>query len=157
MKDARYRLGTAVRITNPKSVKHFSGPRPSDAMPIIGMVIKIDEDHWEGQWPRAIQVRFMDGRESWWNRSELKIINAFHMLSVTLPIPDNPITCTLQLVGIGSPQEIMLVAKTVGPEGDTELEAMPVPVDELWNLANGILSERLTARFQVHGRKENHE
>ena len=154
MKDSRIRLGTAVEITSQNSVRHFAGPRVSDSMPIDGLVVEIDEDHREGQWPRQVRVRFMDGRDGWYNRSELGIINKHGLLNFPLPVTDTPIRCYLSVVGINIPSRLMVVAETIGPEGDIELEAMPMPLDELWNLAHGIVPERLLVRCQVHGPKE---
>ncbi len=62
------RTGDRVAITRKKSVIHFK----ANKMPICGVIVKIEDEHKDGIVPRPIQVRFDDGRVSWWGSWELK-------------------------------------------------------------------------------------
>jgi len=61
-------VGDKVAIKRKKSVKHFR----ANNMPITGKIVKVDEEYQEGVSLRPIKVQFVDGRESWWGRWELR-------------------------------------------------------------------------------------
>lgn len=66
-RQGKFREGHRVRIKRQKSVKHFRAGN----MPITGVVIAVDENHYDGHWRRPVKIRFDDGRESWWRRGEI--------------------------------------------------------------------------------------
>lgn len=49
-----------------KSYKHFI-----NYMPVEGMIIAVDDDHYQGQSHRPYLVRFVDDRTSWYGYGEL--------------------------------------------------------------------------------------
>ena len=49
-----------------KSYKHFI-----DYMPVEGMIMTVDDDHYTGKSHRPYKVRFVDGREAWYAYGEL--------------------------------------------------------------------------------------
>lgn len=62
-------FGTLVGIKRKKSIKHFA----VNNMTILGRVIDINHDHYDGKSHRPYLVLFQDGRSSWWRKNELAV------------------------------------------------------------------------------------
>ena len=67
------KVGDRVILTRHKSVAHFTGAHMRDKpMAITGNITEIDWDHDEGEHSRPIEIRFDDGRRSWYGEWEIK-------------------------------------------------------------------------------------